>query len=66
MNSIIAYAISYIFPAFAFNSLRRIFGNGVFEVLGDAYEPFLYGCAVFTLYWLLLYVLYRRRIFVRI
>jgi predicted acyltransferase len=66
MNSLVAYAIYHIFPAFAFNSLRRIFGAGVFEVFGAAYEPFLYGCAVFAAYWSVLYLLYRRKTFVRV
>jgi predicted acyltransferase len=65
-NSVVAYGLSHLYPAFAFNSLRRVFGGSAFELLGRAYEPMLYGCAVFALYWLVLFLLYRRRVFVRI
>jgi len=66
MNSIVAYGLSHLFPALAFNAFRRVVGSGPFRVLGTAYEPMLYGCAVFSMYWLILYALYRQRIFIRI
>jgi predicted acyltransferase len=66
MNSIVAYCLSHVYPALAFNSIRRVFGRETFEILGGAYEPILYGSAVFAAYWLALYVLYRLKIFVRI
>ncbi len=65
-NSIVAYAMSHVYPAFSFNALRHVFGARVFEALGTAYQPALYGCAVLAAYWLMLYVLYRRHIFVRV
>ena len=63
-NSLVAYSLSHLFPAFAFNSLIRVFGVRTFEVFGSAYAPALYGAAVMVAYWLFLYMLYRRRIFV--
>jgi predicted acyltransferase len=66
MNSIVAYGLSHVYPALAFNSIRRVTGSGLFQLLGQAYEPVLYGCAVFLLYWLTLFFLYRQRIFIRI
>jgi heparan-alpha-glucosaminide N-acetyltransferase len=65
MNSMIAYCMSHLYPAFAFGSLRRLVGSRVFTAFGDAYEPFVYGCAVLAMYWLILYMLYRQKIFVR-
>jgi heparan-alpha-glucosaminide N-acetyltransferase len=65
-NSLVAYCMSHVYPSIAFNSLRRVFGGRIFDVLGQAYEPMVYGAAVLLAYWLVLYVLYRRRIFVRI
>jgi len=65
-NSIVAYCMSHAYPALAFNALRRIVGSQPFRILGDAYEPFLYGVAILSGYWFVLYVLYRRRILVRI
>ena len=65
-NSIVGYVISRIYPAFAFNGIRRIVGSRVFGVMGPAYDPAFYGCVVLAGYWLVLYVLYRRRVFVRV
>jgi heparan-alpha-glucosaminide N-acetyltransferase len=66
MNSIVAYVMSHLYPAFAFNGIRRVVGSRIFEVLGAAYEPALYGVTVLAAYWLMLYALYRRRVFVRV
>jgi predicted acyltransferase len=66
MNSILAYAMSHLYPAFAFNGIRRVVGSRIFGILGTAYEPALYGGAVLAGYWLVLYALYRRRLFVRL
>jgi heparan-alpha-glucosaminide N-acetyltransferase len=65
-NSIVAYAVSFIFPAFAFNTFRRLFGSDLFYAFGTAFEPMVYGSLVLSLYWLLLFGLYRRRLFFRI
>jgi len=65
-NSIVAYSLSHLFPAFMFNSIRRVVGSRPFELFGSGYDPFLYGIAVILFYWMLLFVLYRRRIFVRV
>ena len=43
MNSIVAYSLAHLYPALAFNSLERVFGSRVFQLLGDAYQPMLYG-----------------------
>jgi heparan-alpha-glucosaminide N-acetyltransferase len=66
LNSIVAYSLSHLFPAFAFNSLHRVLGSRVFQLAGASYEPAVYGAAVLILYWVVLYLLYRRRIFLRI
>ena len=65
-NSLIAYVLSHVYPAFAFNSIARIVGAPVFDALGAAYQPILYGSAIMLAYWLVLFGLYRARIFVRI
>lgn len=66
MNSMLAYVISHVYPALAYNSLRRVLGDWPFELLGAAYEPIVYGAAVLCFYWLVLFVLYSRRIVLRI
>jgi predicted acyltransferase len=65
-NSLIAYTLSHVYPATAFNSVRRVFGDTPFRILGDSYEPAVYGAVILVMYWLILYVLYRKRLFVRI
>ncbi len=66
MNSIVAYAMSHLYPAFAYGALRRVFGEAPFLVLRPAFQPFVYGLAVLACYWLFLYVLYKRGWFLRI
>ena len=66
MNSIAAYCLTHVFQAFAFNSLRRVFGASVFKVFGDAYDPLVYGLAVLLCFWLVLFAMYRRKMFLRI
>jgi predicted acyltransferase len=66
MNSLAAYCLSHLFPAFAFNSIARLVGSDIFLTFGPAYQPFLYGLSVLGLYWLALYVLHERRIFIRL
>jgi predicted acyltransferase len=66
MNSIFAYVMSHMYPTLAFGALRRVFGPGVFNALGAAYEPVLYGLAVLACYWLVLYALYKLGWFLRI
>jgi predicted acyltransferase len=65
-NSIVAYVLSHVYPAFGYNAIRRVIGERVFDVFGRVYEPAVYGASVFALYWLLLFILYKRRILVRI
>jgi hypothetical protein len=60
------YGIAHFYPAFAYNSLKRITGDGVFRIYGNAYEPLIYGSVVLLGYWLFLFVLYRWKLFVRI
>jgi predicted acyltransferase len=66
MNSIAAYMISWLFADFIAAALLRHLGRGAFDILGDTYEPFLLGASVMLVEWLLLWWLYRRKIFLRI
>lgn len=65
-NSIVAYVMSWTLdvPIKAF--LTRHFGEGLFGVAGEAWEPVLLGAAVLLAMWLILLWLFRQRIFVRI
>jgi len=64
-NSIAAYSIAHFYPALAFNSLKRVVGGGVFRIFGmptnrcvrQRRAPGLLA---------VLFLLYRRKLFLRI
>jgi heparan-alpha-glucosaminide N-acetyltransferase len=66
MNSIAAYSIAHLFDAFIFKNLKTHLGQDAFKVFGAAYEPMMLGAAVLLTYWLILYWMYRRKVFLRI
>jgi heparan-alpha-glucosaminide N-acetyltransferase len=66
MNSIAIYCMTWLFEDFFLTTLKVHLGQDAFRILGAAYEPLLQGAAVLILFWLLLYWMYRRRLFLRI
>jgi len=66
MNSITAYCIDHLFNGFIQKNLFTNLGHGIFNFLGNAYEPLLHGAATILVCWLILYWMYRRKIFLRI
>jgi predicted acyltransferase len=66
MNSIAAYLIAHLFVGFITKALPRHFGASIFQAAGPAYEPFLLGLGILLVEWLILYWMYRRKIFLRI
>jgi predicted acyltransferase len=66
MNSIAAYLIAHLFDDFIAKALPRHLGTGVFSFAGKEYEPLLHGAAVLVVEWLLLWWMYRRKIFLRV
>lgn len=66
MNSIAAYLIAHLFETFYASSLRTHLGEELFLVLGKSYEQLLLGGAVLLLYWLTLYWMYRRKLFLKV
>ena len=66
MNSIAIYSMDHLINSFVFSTLRTHLGQNAFKVFGDAYEPLLSGAAVLLVLWLILYWMYRRKIFLRI
>ncbi len=65
-NSIAAYCLHELSVPFVQGTLRTHLGDGVFRVLGDAYSPLLLGASGLLVFWLILFWMYRRRIFLRI
>jgi predicted acyltransferase len=66
MNSIAAYCIAHLFDGFISKNLKTHLGQNAFKVLGAEYEPFLHGAAVLLVFWLILFWMYRQKIFLRI
>lgn len=66
MNSIAAYMIAHLFDAFIARSWKTHLWPGAFQIFGAAYEPLLHGAAVLLVLWLILYWMYRRKLFLRI
>ena len=66
MNSIAAYLIAHLFERFFADSFHIHLGQNAFKILGPGLEPFLLGAAVLTMYWLILFWMYRRKLFLKI
>lgn len=66
MNSIAAYLIAHLFEDFFRHSFLTHLGRGVFQVFGAPLEPLLLGAAILSGYWLILYWMYNRKLFLRI
>ena len=66
MNSIAAYMIAHLFGDFVANSFHIHLGKDVFKVLSGGLEPLMQGFAVLLTFWLILYWMYRRKLFLKI
>jgi len=65
-NSIAAYCMAHLIDDFLTSGMKTHLGRDVFKVFGDAYEPLTTGVALLTSYWLILFWMDRRRIYLRI
>ena len=65
-NSIAAYVMSWTMEHFIGSALTRHLGHGPFLVFGAPFEPVLRGAAIVLVFWLILFWMYRRKIFLRI
>jgi predicted acyltransferase len=65
-NSIAAYCLSHLVDDFIVDSFKTHLGRDCFSLLGAAYAPLLQGAAVLLVLWLVLFWMYRRKIFLRI
>ncbi len=66
MNSIAAYCMAGLFEGFVVSSLNTHVGERIFNIFGEAYEPLLRGAAVLLVLWLILFWMYRRKLFLKI
>lgn len=65
-NSIVAYVMAHPLEHFVADTFHTHLGHRPFQLLGEVYEPLFTGIAVLLVYWLILFWMYRRRIFIRI
>jgi predicted acyltransferase len=66
VNSIAAYLIAHLWEQFFLDSFRIHLGPNVFQVSGTGLEPLLRGSAVLLMFWLVLYWMYRRKVFLKV
>ena len=65
-NSIAVYVMSWTIEHFISSALVRHLGPAPFAIMGPPFEPVLRGLGVLIVFWLILYWMYRRKIFLRI
>jgi heparan-alpha-glucosaminide N-acetyltransferase len=66
MNSIAAYLIAHLWEEFILNSFKIHLGMGFLNIFGTGLEPFFLGVLTMLAYWLILWWMYKKRIFIRI
>lgn len=66
MNSIAAYCIAHLWEEFIVSNFKTHLGQGVFLSAGETWAPLLQGAVVLFVYWLILWWMYRRRLFLKI
>ncbi len=66
MNSIAIYVLVHLIDGFILDSFRIHFGQEVFKRFGEGNETLFSGGAALLVFWLILYWMYRRRLFIRI
>ena len=66
VNSIAAYLMAHLFEDFVQSSFHINLGDSALNLFGTALEPFVLGSLTLGIYWLLLYWMYRNKVFIRI
>jgi len=66
MNSIAVYVMSWTMPVFVGGALDRHIGGVLSALSGPIFQPVLHGFAIMTVFWLILFWMYRTKIFLRI
>ena len=65
-NSIAAYLLAHGFDAYVEKNLQTHLRPNTFKVFGAAYQPLLLGGATLVILWLILWWMYRRKLFLKI
>jgi heparan-alpha-glucosaminide N-acetyltransferase len=66
MNSIAIYVMAHTINKWIARTLQTHFGQGLFELAGQTYQPMLKQSLVLLVMWLFCFYLYRQRIFFRV
>lgn len=66
MNPITLYCLWQIGGGFIRDSLKTHFGQHIFETMGTIYAPMVERVSVLAVFWLILWWMYRRKLFLRI
>ena len=66
MNSIATYCAAHLIDGFILQAYKTHFGPNVFNLFGAPYAPLLSGAALVLTLWLMLYWMYRRKLFLKI
>lgn len=66
MNSIAAYCVAHLTEDFFASSLRIHLGPHFFAFAGAGLEPLLRGAVILLCYWLMLFWMYRRKLFLKV
>lgn len=66
LNPITLYCLWQLMNGFVRDNLKRHLGGDLFAVLGAELAPLLERSAVLLVFWLILFWMYRRRIFIRV
>lgn len=66
MNSIAIYVMSWTMSYFVSGALDRHLGGAISAIGGPIFTPVVHGLAIMLTFWLILYWMYRRKIFLRI
>jgi predicted acyltransferase len=65
-NSIVAYCMAHLINGFVERSFKIHLGPEIFKSAGEMYEPFVTGIALLVVQWLILFWMYRKKVYVRI
>jgi predicted acyltransferase len=66
MNSLAAYLIAHLCEEFVESSIRINLGAAFLNMLGSALVPIVLGTLTLGIYWLMLFWMYRKKLFIRI
>jgi len=66
MNSIAIYVMSWTMEDFVLAALRTHLGQAISSLVSPALLPLVYGIGAILIFWMILFWMYRRKIFLRI